>query len=59
MLVPVPPIKKQQEFLRIIEKIETIRNYQVNVTKEINLLFDALMQKAFNGKIKYRLKLIA
>lgn len=52
ILVPVPPIKKQEEFLRIVEKIENIKNHQLNSTNEINVLFDALMQKAFNGEIK-------
>lgn len=52
ILVPVPPVKKQQEFLKTIEKVETIMKYQVEETKKINILFDALMQKAFNGEIK-------
>jgi len=49
--IPVPPLSLQKEFEKIVERIESIKNHQLNSTNEINVLFDALMQKAFNGEI--------
>ncbi|MBI2129185.1 hypothetical protein HYU07_03005 [Candidatus Woesearchaeota archaeon] len=39
------------EFLTIMEKIESLRQKQSETTSDINNLFDALMQKAFNGEL--------
>ena len=49
--VPIPPISLQNQFASLIEKIESIKENQKESTEEINTLFDALMQKAFNGEI--------
>lgn len=51
MEIPIPPIKLQQEFAEIVEKIEKTKTYQEKSTQEINTLFDALMQKAFKGEL--------
>ena len=49
--VPIPPISLQNQFASLVEKIESIKENQKESTEEINTLFDALMQKAFNGEI--------
>src|SRR3989344_443217 len=36
----------------LVEKVEKIKEHQQKTTNEINTLFDALMQKAFNGELK-------
>ena len=45
----IPPIPLQNQFASLVEKIESIKEHQTQSTEEINTLFDALMQKAFNG----------
>lgn len=47
----VPPIKLQNKFAEYIEKIEQIQIHQQKSEQEINILFDALMQKTFNGEL--------
>lgn len=49
--ISIPPISLQNQFASIVEKIESIKQNQSKATEEINILFDALMQKAFNGEI--------
>ena len=49
--VPVPPISLQNQFAYLVEKIESVKEKQTQSSKEINTLFDALMQKAFNGEL--------
>ena len=51
ILVPVPSLKEQVAFLKRVEQINNIQNNQTQSTEEINTLFDALMQKAFNGEL--------
>ena len=50
--IPLPPLSIQQKFACIVEKTEAIRNNQKHDRHEINNLFDALIQKAFNGELK-------
>ena len=49
--VPLPPIELQERFSRIVRDIEVMKEYQEESRKEIQNLFDALMQKAFTGKL--------
>lgn len=49
--IPIPPISLQNQFASIVEKIESIKQKQNQATAEISTLFDALMQKAFNGEL--------
>jgi len=49
--IPLPPIDVQNQFAEIVEKIESIKLKQSDSTSDINNLFDALMQKAFNGEL--------
>lgn len=49
--IPIPPISLQNQFASIVEKVESLREKQKQSTEEINTLFDALMQKAFNDDL--------
>ena len=49
--VPIPPLPLQNQFAEIVEKVEKIKERQKDSTKEINDLFNALMQKAFKGEL--------
>ncbi len=49
--IPIPPISLQNQFASFVEKIESIKEKQAQSTEEISTLFDALMQKAFNGEL--------
>ncbi len=49
--VILPPIKQQQRFTTIVEQLDRTRSNQQQYSLEINSLFDALMQKAFTGKL--------
>lgn len=48
-LFPHPPL--QQKFAQIVEKVEAMRQNQKQSRQEIDNLFNALMQKAFNGEL--------
>jgi len=47
----LPPLLLQQEFARVVEKIESMRQSQNQSKQQIEDLFSALMQKAFRGEI--------
>lgn len=49
--MPIPPIELQQKFTKIVENVENIIIHQEKSTQEINKLYDALIQKAFNGNL--------
>lgn len=49
--IPIPPLPLQQEFARIVEQMEALRERQQQSAGEINLLFEGLMQKAFTGEL--------
>ncbi|RPI80727.1 MAG: restriction endonuclease subunit S, partial [Nitrosopumilales archaeon] len=49
--IPLPPLVLQQEFARIVEQVEALRERQRQSAGEINLLFEGLMQKAFTGEL--------
>lgn len=51
LFLPLPPLPLQQEFARIVEKIESMRQSQSQSKQQIEDLFSALMQKAFRGEI--------
>lgn len=46
-----PPIELQNQFSEIVQKIELLKEKQKESSDDINILFDALMQKAFNGEL--------
>jgi len=47
--IPLPPISLQNQFAETVKKIESLKGRQKRSTRDINQLFDALMQKAFSG----------
>ena len=50
--IPLPPLPLQQEFARIVEKVESMRQSQNQSKQQIEDLFSALMQKAFRGELE-------
>lgn len=49
--IPLPPIHLQHRFVQIVRSIKSTQQSQNQSSVEINNLFDALMQKAFTGKL--------
>lgn len=49
--IPLPPIELQQKFASIVENVEKLKEKQKQSKKEINIMFNSLMQKAFNGEL--------
>ncbi|TRZ92522.1 MAG: hypothetical protein D4R88_00165 [Methanosarcinales archaeon] len=49
--IKIPPLPLQQEFVRIVEKLESMRQSQNQSKQQIEDLFSALMQKAFRGEL--------
>lgn len=46
-----PPLDVQNEFVKIINEFETLKNYQSQSKNEIDNLYNTLMQKAFKGEL--------
>lgn len=51
ILVPVPNLEEQNKFLKLIHKLEKIKENQKESEKELDNLFNSLMQKAFKGEL--------
>jgi type I restriction enzyme S subunit len=49
--VIIPPLALQQQFARVVEEVERIREQQVASGKEIERLCEGLMQRAFAGEL--------
>jgi len=49
--IPLPPLAIQQQFARVVQEVERIREQQVESKKEIDTLFDGLMAGAFAGEL--------
>ena len=49
--VPVPPLDLQQNFVTLVEKVESLRAKQWESEKELENLFQSLMQRAFKGEL--------
>lgn len=47
--IPVPPISEQQKFADLTQKMELIKDKQQESSKELDNLFNSLMQKSFSG----------
>jgi type I restriction enzyme, S subunit len=47
----LPPIELQNEFSKIVESIELMKNYQKQSKEQIENLFNNLMQKVFRGEL--------
>lgn len=48
----LPPIKEQNKFASIVEKIETIKEKENKKLNQLEDLHNSLMQKAFKGEVK-------
>jgi len=46
-----PPQKEQQKFANIVQKVEKLKEKQRESEKELDNLFNSLMQRAFRGEI--------
>jgi type I restriction enzyme S subunit len=49
--IPLPPLPLQQQFARVVQEVERIRDRQVESGREIEGLCEGLMQRAFNGDL--------
>lgn len=50
--VVIPPLSLQNQFIDIVNKVEVLKEKQKQTEQELNNLFQALLQKAFNGGLK-------
>ena len=49
--IPVPPKELQNKFADLVEKVESLRAKQRESEKELDNLFNSLMQRAFRGDL--------
>ncbi len=49
--IPLPPIDLQQKFANLVKKVEAMRERQAKSREKVETTFQALMQKAFRGKL--------
>ncbi|MEB3800472.1 restriction endonuclease subunit S [Flavobacterium columnare] len=53
--IPIPPLKLQNEFKSIMDKIDLLKSKLLN--NELDSLFQSLIQKAFNGQLNFNVDL--
>lgn len=51
LLIPIPPIQLQNEFAKIVEGVEQLKEFQLKSKEEIDNLYNKLMQQAFKGEL--------
>ncbi len=49
--VPVPEITLQEEFVKMLHKINTVKNHHHETEKELKALMPSLLDKAFKGEL--------
>ena len=49
--IPLPSIELQNKFALIVKEVESMKEQQKHSKEQIDNLFNALMQKAFNGEL--------
>ncbi len=49
--IPLPPLPKQQEFIGELDRINALSLQQAAATREIDDLFNSLVQRAFKGEL--------
>lgn len=49
--IPIAPMEHQQKFAALVQKVEKLKEKQRESEKELNNLFNSLMQRAFRGEI--------
>ena len=47
----MPPLVEQRKFAALVEKVGSLRSKQKDSEKELDNLFNSLMQKAFSGEL--------
>jgi type I restriction enzyme, S subunit len=50
--VPIPPETLQKKFAAIAKQVELMKEHQKQSKEQLDNLYNALMQKAFNGELK-------
>lgn len=50
-IVPLPPLKLQNEFSAIVTKVERVKRNSLNTINASETLFQSLLQKAFKGEL--------
>jgi len=48
--IPLPPLALQQQFARVVQEVEQIRERQTELKRKIDVLFEGLIAGAFSGK---------
>jgi type I restriction enzyme S subunit len=51
LVLPLPPLSMQQKFTTLVGKVESLRAKQRESEKELENLFQSLMQRAFKGEL--------
>lgn len=51
ILVPVPDKTRQEEFVELLHKVNTIKNHHYQTEKELTQLLPSLLDKAFKGEL--------
>jgi type I restriction enzyme S subunit len=51
--IPVPALPVQQKFAVLLEKVESLKAKQRESEKELENLFNSLMQRAFKGELEF------
>lgn len=51
ILVPVPDVDLQKEFVELIHKVNTIKDCHIQTEKELDELMPSLLDKAFKGEL--------
>lgn len=51
--IPVPPLPLQNKFSQIVTQTETLKEQYKNSLQELENLYGALSQKAFNGELEF------
>jgi type I restriction enzyme S subunit len=49
--IEVPPLQVQNQFANMVEKVELLKQKMLAQTIDLEMQFQALMQKAFNGEL--------
>lgn len=52
-MVNIPPLSLQQQFAELVQKTEALKEKQKASEKELENLFNSLMQKAFKGELEF------
>jgi len=49
LVIPVPPLSKQEEFAGVVARVESLRGKMSEGERQVNGLFESLLHEAFNG----------